>query len=332
MNRVLDSPVAAPWTEPIMEFRAFKIRVPATSANLGPGFDVFGLALNQYGYYTVSPGDNQRCALLHEDGSPLNIPPEKNLIWTGYTRAMLEKNISDPPGIEVKVKMDLPISRGFGSSASALVAGVAAANRILPAMNLESLTLREELDLLFDLEGHPDNIFPARLGGWILGFHKKDGSPGYIKKAPPANLAFSVIIPTFEVSTVKSRGALPPTYSIEDLKSNMIGVGLWMEYLFTGDPAYLEEAIVTDKIHEKYRKAKIPGYDEIFQATVDLGCIGATISGSGPGVIVYYNREKEVEIFPLLQKRLQEIGSKYNQIYPVKPCRIDMDGLTFSEL
>lgn len=310
-----------------MQSDEFTIRVPATSANLGPGFDIFGLALNQYGYFTFEPDQTGTCTLLQEDGTPLNIPPEKNLIWSGYKRAMKLKNISEPAGFQVKVKMDLPISRGFGSSASALVAGVAAANQVLPMMQIEPLTLREELDLLFDLEGHPDNIFPARLGGWILGFHNSDGSPGYIKKTPPANLAFSVIVPTFEVSTEKSRGHLPSEFGIEDLKSNMIGIGLWMEYLSTGNMTYLEEALQSDRIHEKFRKEKIPGYDEIVRSARELGSTGVTISGSGPGVIIYYSSDRESEILPPLQEKLQQIGDKYHQNYPVKPCRIDLEGM-----
>jgi homoserine kinase len=310
-----------------MQLEEFKIRVPATSANLGPGFDILGLALNQYGYFTFEPGKAEKCTLLQEDGTSLDIPPEKNLIWIGYTRAMERRNISNPPGIKVRVKMDLPISRGFGSSASALVAGVAAANQILSPMNMKPLDLKEELDLLFDLEGHPDNIFPARLGGWILGFHREDGSPDYIKKTPPSDLAFSVIIPAFEVSTIKSRGALPSEFEIEDLKSNMIGVGLWMEYLSSGDISYLKEALQMDRIHEKYRKEKIPGYDEIKSSALELGCTGVTISGSGPGVLVYYRASEEEKFLPLLEMKLKEIGERYNQIYPIKPCRIDMDGL-----
>ncbi len=304
--------------------------MPATSANLGPGFDLFGLALTLYSrfFFQFNP-ENGRDEISFAGAHAPDLPPPENLIRTGFLLAMKRKGVSDVPvSLNVQIQLDLPLARGFGSSASAFVAGVAAASHFLKNSGGSPLNLQEELSLLNELEGHPDNVFPARLGGWIMGFQNTDGSPGYLKKKLPPNLGLAVIVPRFEVSTRKSRTSLPLSYSLEDIKSNLSGIGLWMEYVHSGNAASLREALLCDRIHEPYRKEKIPGYLQIRDKLLQTGCYGVTISGSGPGILIYFDREKSAAILPEIRQILEQIGREHGQDYPLIECSPDEDGLT----
>ncbi len=310
-----------------MQVPELHIQVPATSANLGPGFDIFGLAISRYGRYHFTFSDSPDCTLLDGEGSPLPIAPANNLIWVAYNETLQSRNIQSFPGFTVRATLELPISRGFGSSASALVAGLAAADHFLAVSGSETLSQEEKLRILIKLEGHPDNVFPALLGGWVFGYQLTPDRPGYVKKSPPPDLGLAIIIPRFEVSTQKSRTSLPHKYTMNEIKYNITGVCLWMEYLNSGDSGYLVDALKSDRIHETYRKEKIPGYDEICKAAYHSGCYGVSISGSGPGILLYYPRHSEKAFIEKISPELETIGHSHGQIYPLETCTVDDSGL-----
>lgn len=208
------------------------IRVPATSANLGPGFDMFGVALSLHTSYHFHFDEEPGTArLLDREGAPLPIPPEQNLIATAYRafcdRAEPEKAGTPRPGFSVRVENDVPTGRGFGSSASALTAGVAAARHTLA---LDVLGDGDgDVQILNELEGHPDNVAPARLGGFVLGYTHSDGRIMTIRKRLPENLGLAVLYPDFNISTHVSRTKLPERVPLRDCLSTMKGVLLWRE-------------------------------------------------------------------------------------------------------
>lgn len=230
----------------------------------------------------------------------------------------------------MKSHMELPTSRGFGSSACALTAGVAAASYYMEQTGHAPLTEDEELDLLNEMEGHPDNVTPARLGGFTLAFLNEEQRLVVIQKKVPESLGLALIVPRFQVSTKQSRSAMPMHYTLEDIKSNLKGVSMWMQYLEDGRSESIMEAIGSDRIHEPYRKQKIPGYDELSSRLKDAGFYGITVSGSGPGVVAYYNRSDKESLLPVLESVLHDIGKKHNQSYPYMESGVDYEGLVIS--
>ncbi len=188
--------------------------------------------------------------------------------------------------------MAIPAGRGFGSSAVAYAAGVAAALEVLRDRG-KSLPIERELKLLSDLEGHPDNICTARLGGWNF-FHADDaGNIRAIRKSVPKELAIVILYPNFSISTAESRQVLPESYSMRDILCNLRGVSLWFEFLHSGDFNLLAEALKSDRLHEPHRIQKIPGFAQIKSALLAAGATGVALSGSGPGMIA---------LFPAAQK------------------------------
>lgn len=306
------------------------LQVPATSANLGPGFDLFGVALNRYSQFRIQIDTEERGEIYDMDGAPLGIPPEKNLLWKAYQYTLKRAGFiqDDIPGITVRASMDLPISRGFGSSASALTAGVYLAAQVAHSKRSITISLNEELDYLNELEGHSDNVFPARLGGFVMGYRDRQGKMQAIKRSIPSELGLAVIIPGFNVSTHDSRRTLPRQHSTQNVHSNLTGVCLWMEYLRTEDPKLLTEAIHSDRIHEPYRTEIVPGYDRIHREVIEAGGYGMTLSGSGPGILVYYNRSQESSIIPAIASSLRKIEKDYRQSYPFEICSVDLNGVS----
>jgi homoserine kinase len=312
--------------QPLPELR---LRVPATSANLGPGFDMFGLALNLYTRYHFTFRDDPEIRLFDANGAALAIPPEKNLIAVAYHARLRRSGLNGGPGFDCRVDYRIPFSRGFGSSASALAAGVAAARHALaPGDNAgAAATADEDVQLLDELEGHPDNVCPARIGGFTI-CYRSAGRVQYLRKTAPTNLGLVAIAPDFATSTKQSRQQLPEKIPVNDCLSNMTGVLLWREYLESGDPAHLCDALSADRMHEPYRKHRLPALDAIRSAAPTLGLYGATISGSGPGLLVYFPRPEEARVLAELADVLAPVTAAVDQRFTLLPCEPDYAGLT----
>lgn len=249
-----------------------KIRVPATSANLGPGFDCLGIALGVYNTYEVSSSDT-----LQFEGIPEKYCNEDNMFVQAYRKAGGKGNI------RVKFEYDIPISRGLGSSASLLTGGVLAAQ----LLNGE-VDRRKAFELVSDMEGHPDNAAPSVFGGLTASMK---GSSGWITRSLPFSemLRFTVLIPDYEVLTSEARAILPESYPRSVAASNAGKAILLCEALRTGDMALLKEA-ATDQIHEPYRGTLIPNYETVRAiAEEDTGGV-LVISGSGSTCLLISSR------------------------------------------
>lgn len=307
-----------------------EIRIPSTSANLGPGFDLFGLAIDCYNRFEIEFTEPFHFSLFDRNGNPLQIPEEKNLIRIAYLQTLADH--SPLPGFTVRCSTDLPVGSGFGSSAAAIVCGLLAANAWREQAGLASLSREEIATIATDLEGHPDNVVPAIFGGLVISAILPDRRLRILHKTLPDALGLAVVIPDFQISTTTSRTALPESYPLNALLSNLQGVLLWMEYLQTHDTTLLVEAIRSDRLHEPYRGKLIPGYEPFLAELAETECFGATISGSGPGILVYYPNAKSDSVLPVLNGIVNRLMMNKKGDSSVKLCRPDTDGAVVTKI
>lgn len=266
---------------------ALTVTVPATTANLGPGFDCLGAALtlyNQFAFSLGNPGDPPLTwTIAGKAAAPLTVDPD-NVLYRAIDRAYQELNQPQPP-IKVAITMGVPLARGLGSSATAIVGGLVGANAL--AGNL--LSIDRLMALAIELEGHPDNVVPALLGGCRLaatGAAATPTDPDW--QICPLDwhptVAIVVAIPAFELSTEKARQVLPQSYSRADAIFNVAHGGLLLQGLATGHGPWLRSAL-QDRIHQPYRLPLIPGFAAVQSEALAAGAYGVVISGAGPTLL-----------------------------------------------
>lgn len=257
------------------------IRVPATTANIGPGFDCLGLALELFNTLEVEAGEITRIQVVGEGAEKLPCSQD-NLVYRALLR-YYEEIASVPPPLQLKMKNRIPLARGLGSSAAAIVAGLLAAH----CLSGQSLPREKLLDLAVELEGHPDNVAPALLGGLVISTAKSTG-PGYhyLQLPPPRELQAVVCIPNFQVATEAARKVLPSQISFSDAVHNLGRVALLLG-AFTSKRWDLLSAALEDRLHQPYRKSLVPGLDRALAWALEAGALGAALSGSGPTVIAF---------------------------------------------
>ncbi|MEL6221170.1 MAG: homoserine kinase [Cyanobacteria bacterium J06627_8] len=257
------------------------IRVPATTANIGPGFDCLGAALSLYNTFefsTVNDKDDAQIIVRGTDAS--KVPTDvSNLAHRAFSN--LYGAIARPvPPVKIAITMDVPLARGLGSSATAIVGGLLGANTIAGF----PLTVQSLMKLAIDIEGHPDNVVPALLGGCQLTSANADGDWLVCDIPWQTDIVPVLVVPDFELSTVDARNALPTSYTRGDAIFNTAHLGLLIRALETGKSAWLASAL-DDRIHQPYRKTLIPGFDQVRAAALDSGAYGVVISGAGPTIL-----------------------------------------------
>lgn len=252
-----------------------KIQIPATSANLGSGFDSLGVALNMYNYVWMEEADD--IDISSNDG--IAVPKdESNLIYWSAERLYQECGKS-LPGLKIVQENNIPMTRGLGSSSACIAAGLIGANRFLGS----PLSQHDLVNLACKIEGHPDNTTPALLGGLVTA--AMENGRVYSVSVPVAkNIRFGVFIPPFELKTEVARNALPNEYSRENAVYNLSRSSLMTAALFSGSLENLRVA-VQDSIHQPFRKKFISGVDTVFRMSYELGSYGTYISGAGPSII-----------------------------------------------
>ncbi len=260
---------------------SIRIRVPATTANLGPGFDVLGLALGLHNFVEIEEAEGDGVEIEVTGSETEGVPSDERSYVYRALRRVFDMFGEEPSGLRIKVENNIPVARGLGSSASAILAGLVGANHLLGGRLSES----EMLDLAAELEGHCDNIAAALFGGFVVSsFH--DGHVEWIKIPPPKGLRAVVAIPDFELPTEKARKALPERYSREDVIYNLSHVSILIAALTSGDFGKMRYAM-DDRIHQPYRERFIPGIRDVFRAALDAGALGVCISGAGPSLIAF---------------------------------------------
>ncbi len=260
-----------------------KIEIPATSANLGSGFDCLGVALNMYNYVWMEEADEIDISSKDDVVVPTD---ESNLIYWSAERLYSECG-KKLPGLKIIQENNIPMTRGLGSSSACIVAGLVGANRFLGS----PLTKHDLVNLACKIEGHPDNTTPALLGGLVTA--AMENGHVYSVSVPVAkNIRFGVFIPPFELKTEVARKALPNEYSRDNAVYNLSRSSLMTAALFSGSLENLRVA-VQDSIHQPYRKKFISGVETVFRMSYELGSYGTYISGAGPSIIAIIDDKLE---------------------------------------
>lgn len=247
------------------------VKVPATTANIGPGFDTLGLAFKLYSYFTFKRIEYG----LRIVGCEEKYQNDSNLVYTSFKKTLEILNYP-VPGIEISIKSDIPISRGLGSSAACIVGGVMGANIIAGS----PLSKDEIFKICNDIEGHPDNIAPALFGGLTASL-VEDSIPYTVQYNISENLYFCALVPDFRLSTAEARKVLPSEISYKDAIYNISRTAVLLKALENGDELLIKKSL-SDRLHEKYRNVLINEYEEVKEICEKNGNTALFISGSGP--------------------------------------------------
>ena len=253
-----------------------KVRVPATSANMGAGFDSLGIALNLYNEFSFREIDEG----ITFKGFPEEFCNEDNIVYQSMMKCFNKVNYK-PRGLEIcALKQDIPVSRGLGSSSSCIVGGLVGANAILK----EIFSKDELLQMAAEIEGHPDNVAPALLGDMVVAIMEKD-RVYYEKIKVHKGFKFIPIIPDFRLSTKDAREVLPKEISLQDGIHNVSRASLMIASMISGNKGLLKYAC-SDKFHENYRSKLIPWFYEVKDEAYRVGALGSYLSGAGPTIMV----------------------------------------------
>ncbi|MEO1094490.1 MAG: homoserine kinase [Cyanobacteria bacterium J06638_28] len=304
---------------------SFLVSVPATTANLGPGFDCLGAALTRYNRVHFYPGDESAPLQIAVTGPDSDRVPldASNLVYVAFQKCFEHLNRPVPP-LKMDIMLDVPLARGLGSSSTAIVGGILGANAIA-GLPLESAALA---DLATVIEGHPDNVVPALLGGCRLATNDDDGTTTICEIPWHPDIVPIVVIPAFEVSTAKARAVLPKQYARADAIYTLGHLGLLLQALGTGNGDWLQTAM-GDRIHVPYRKTLIPGYDAVAQAAIAAGAYGVTISGAGPTLLALGTADNAHTIAQQMATTWEQQGIS---IVAALPLKIDTTGATVTPL
>lgn len=256
------------------------VKACASSANLGPGFDCFGIAWKLYNTVGFLPTDGETRIC----GCPAEFCGKDNLAYAAYLETVRQAGVSPVP-LEISfVNSDIPISRGLGSSAALISAGVRAAN----AIHSLGLSERELLEIATPVEGHPDNLAPALLGGMTVSAYE-GGRVISEHFTVSEKLRFAALVPEERLSTALARSVLPKLVPRGDAVFNVSRAALLLKALETGDAELLRFS-VADRLHQPYRAALIPGYDTARELAYECGAEALCISGAGSTLLCAYEK------------------------------------------
>lgn len=290
------------------------LRVPATSANLGPGFDSFGCALALYNTYTF---EKMPDGVTEITGCPAKYRNARNLSVVAY-RYALEAMGLPSEGLRLDIRAEIPVCRGLGSSSAMIIGGVMAAN----ALHGSPLSREELLRLCTVVEGHPDNLAPALYGGMTASL-MRNGQPVTARFPLSEKLCFIALVPPFPLSTKKARAVLPKNVPFADAVFNVSHAALLLRALETADSEMIALAL-DDRLHQPYRKGLITGYEEARRTALDCGAIAFCISGAGSTCLCIADSD---EVGERLRERLPSVCPNWQ----VLPLPVDTQGAKILE-
>jgi homoserine kinase len=291
--------------------------VPGTTANIGVGFDCLGAALTVYNEFQFSILESPSEFVMTVEGEEASrVSTNKdNLLYQSFLKLYqyLDRQV---PGVAIHTKLGVPLARGLGSSATAIVGGLMGAN----ALAGNPLSITEITEIAIALEGHPDNVVPALFGNCQLSVGNE--SNWQITEIPwHSDIVPVVAIPDFELSTEEARAVLPNKYSRSDAIFNISRMGLLLRGLATNNNGWLTMAL-EDKLHQPYREKLIRGYTTVKQAALAAGAYGMVISGAGPTLLALCNRSLVEKVVTAMNHTWQDRG-----ISPqVKALTLDSQG------
>lgn len=291
------------------------IKTPATSANLGPGFDCLGLALGLYNEISFEKTGN----CLEITGCPAEYAGPDNMAAAAYRKAAEACGKTMPEGLRIEIHSEIPVSRGLGSSASLIVSGIAAAN-LLEDLQLSKTDM---LGIAAEIEGHPDNVCPCLFGGLTAAVTDAKGPLTAFYPLSPA-LRFTVIIPDFQLSTAKARGVLPDTVPRKDGVYTLSCLSMLLKGLESGDRRMLAYAL-DDRLHQPYRKSLIPGFDLVRKKALQLDAAGMVISGAGSTLLCIGGGDD-------FSQKMEEYLKEIDKEWKVMDLSVNQEGTTWNTI
>ncbi len=262
-----------------MDSSRVRVSVPATSANLGPGFDCLGLALSLYNTVEMSlVEDGVAVEILGEGHHSLPGDEKNTIVQAAY--AVFDRVGERPSGLRIASANGIPPGSGLGSSAAALVSGIVAANTMLG----DPLGRDDVLNLAVEMEGHADNAAPALLGGLVISSMTEDGLA--VRRVAISPLQVALVTPAISTSTHEQRAALPSMVAFGDAAANIGRALLVVQALADADYDLLG-VVMKDRLHQPYRRKSIPAYEQVVNAAYASGAAAVAISGAGPSLIAF---------------------------------------------
>ncbi len=291
-----------------------QIKVPATSANLGPGYDTLGLALSLYNKFKVKKRDDQQLKtkiIDKKENKLIKIDNSDNLVVLAYQKyfGFIDQDLK---GAEIIEEMHTPLARGLGSSSSAIIGGLAAAAVISGTLISE----KDFIQLAVALEKHPDNVVPALTGGLTINFYCNNNYD-YYKIDVDQNLDFILVVPDFELKTEKLRQVLPQKIDYPSAIFNLGRISL-LTAAFINKEYQLLKTAMEDQLHQPFRKKLIKGFDQVLKTAYDSGAYGVALSGAGPTILACTGENSE--IIAENMKTVFESNSINTDVYKVKAC------------
>jgi len=300
------------------------VKVPATTANLGPGFDCLGLALPLYNTVTIEetvlPGTGVEINVianenLTDDLSLEHIPLDETSIIYKAVELLYNSIGQSPSELRITIHSDIPIARGLGSSASVIVGGLIAANELLgrPADEAALLSIATEV------EGHPDNVTPAIVGGLTLSSCEDDGSIVYRKLEWPEEWVLTLCVPEYELPTEISRSVLPKEVPMSDAIFNLQRMGMLIQAVNTKDVELIKLAL-KDKLHQPYRMKLVPGLEKIMENLKhEENVLGCVLSGAGPAILIISLKSNLDKMKSIVKETWDDLNIKAKiQTFPVE--------------
>ncbi len=291
------------------------VKVPATTANLGPGFDCMGMALPIYNTVTIEetvlPGTGIEINVIAEENtadelSLEHIPMDENSIIYKAVELLYNSIGQSPSELKITIHSQIPIARGLGSSASVIVGGLLAANELLgrPADEAALLSIATEV------EGHPDNVTPAIVGGLVLTSSEDDGSIVYRKIDWPQEWTLTVCVPEYELATDISRSVLPKEVPMEDAVFNAKRLGMFIHAVHTKDSKLMKLAL-KDRLHQPYRMKLVPGLEKIIENLKhEENVLGCVLSGAGPSILIISEKNNLDKIKEIVRETWADLNVK----------------------
>ena len=261
-----------------------RVQVPASTTNLGPGFDALGVALRIYNRIELDSLPWGVALEVEGEGRDV-IPKDESNVCVQAVKRVYDRVGRPFSGLWMKQRNHIPLARGLGSSSAAIVGGIVGANILLGS----PLGMDELVQIAVEMEGHPDNVVPALIGGFCISATATDGKTIYTRMPVVEDYRWVIVIPDFEVSTHAARQKLPGEVSLSDAIFNIQRVGALMAAFATGRDELFREAM-QDRLHQPYRAELMGPLDEVFEAAYEAGALGACISGAGPCILAICRR------------------------------------------
>lgn len=286
-----------------MSMKDFSVKVPASTANLGPGFDSIGLALDLY--MTVHVSKASEWAVEYSDEGYQNLSGSSDNLLVATAQFVADRCGKELPPAKLTVDTEIPLSRGLGSSASAIAAGIEIADRL---MDLK-LPMVEKLKLGTELEGHPDNVTASLLGGLTVSYW--DGEELAVNHITAVDISVIILVPPTEFLTAESRDLLPESLPFAEAVRSSAAANVLSAAVARGDWPTAGRIMGQDGFHEPFRKGRFPNFEAIRQTCKENGAYGSAISGAGPSLFIAVQPGRERELSFLL-----------NDLYPHYECLV----------